>query len=128
MVSVFGRRADVEGPDGYVFFAADSQHPHYELVKNVVNSRTTSPSSELNDYPVTAEDILHTGPEAFDAALNTVNIGKFNLGWASIGICTHAFYEAITHADEPRPLRHARDRLPARAPGCSPTPTRGWSR
>src|SRR2546430_8463211 len=30
--------------------------------------------------------------------LNTVNIGKFTLGWASIGICTHAFYEAINHA------------------------------
>ena len=27
MVSVFGRRGDVEGADGYVFFAADSQHP-----------------------------------------------------------------------------------------------------
>jgi acyl-CoA dehydrogenase len=27
-----------------------------------------------------------------------VNIGKFNLGWASIGICTHAFYEAVHHA------------------------------
>src|SRR4051812_29354622 len=26
MVSVFGRRNDVEGPDGYVFFAADSSH------------------------------------------------------------------------------------------------------
>src|SRR5919198_1194810 len=32
MVSVFGRRADVEGPDGYVFFAADSQHPAYRLI------------------------------------------------------------------------------------------------
>ena len=27
-----------------------------------------------------------------------MNVGKFNLGWASIGICTHAFYEAIRHA------------------------------
>ena len=27
MVSVFGRRTDVEGPEGYVFFAADSGHP-----------------------------------------------------------------------------------------------------
>ena len=39
MVSVFGRRADMEGPDGYVFFAADSQHPNYKLVRNVVNSQ-----------------------------------------------------------------------------------------
>src|SRR4051794_5333211 len=33
MVSVFGRRADIEGPEGYVFFAADSQHPSYRLIK-----------------------------------------------------------------------------------------------
>jgi acyl-CoA dehydrogenase len=99
MVSVFGRRGDVEGEDGYVFFAADSQHPSYELVKNVVNSQNYVSNFELHDYPVRPEDILHTGREAFDAALNTVNVGKFNLGFASIGICEHAFYEAITHAD-----------------------------
>ena len=100
MVSVFGRRADVEGPEGYVFFAADSQHPAYRLVKNVVNSQSYVSQFELEDYPVRPEDVLHTGPAAFDAALNTVNIGKFNLGFASIGICEHALYEAITHADQ----------------------------
>jgi acyl-CoA dehydrogenase len=25
-------------------------------------------------------------------------VGKFNLGWAAIGICTHAFYEGLNHA------------------------------
>ena len=45
-----------------------------------------------------AVSLLAKGQEAWDNALNTVNVGKFNLGWASIGICTHAFYEAITHA------------------------------
>jgi acyl-CoA dehydrogenase len=99
MVSVFGRRADVEGPEGYVFFAADSQHPSYKLVRNVVAGQMFVSEFRLEDYPVTAADLLHTGPAAFDAALNTVNIGKFNLGFASIGICEHAFYEAVTHAD-----------------------------
>jgi alkylation response protein AidB-like acyl-CoA dehydrogenase len=99
MVSVFGRRADVEGPDGYVFFAVDSAHPAYELVQNVVNGQMYVSEFRLHDYPVTEADVLHTGPAAFDAALNTVNIGKFNLGFASIGICEHAFHEAITHAD-----------------------------
>ncbi|MBK5307015.1 MAG: acyl-CoA dehydrogenase [Frankiaceae bacterium] len=99
MVSVFGRRADVEGPDGYVFFAVDSRHPSYELVQNVVMGQMYVSEFRLHDYPLTDADILHTGPAAFDAALNTVNIGKFNLGFASIGICEHAFYEAITHAD-----------------------------
>ena len=99
MVSVFGRRADVDGEEGYVFFVADSQHPNYKLVKNVCNSQNYVSAFELEDYPVRPEDILHTGREAFDAALNTVNVGKFNLGFASVGICEHAFYEAITHAD-----------------------------
>jgi len=99
MVSVFGRRADLEGPDGYVFFAADSRHPAYHLVKNVVNSQNFVSEFRLDDYRVLEEDVLHTGKDAFYAALNTVNVGKFNLGFASIGICEHAFYEAITHAD-----------------------------
>jgi alkylation response protein AidB-like acyl-CoA dehydrogenase len=99
MVSVFGRRADVEGPDGYVFFAADSRHPAYTLVKNIVNAQMFVSEFRLDDYPVRAEEVLHTGPAAFEAALNTVNVGKFNLGFASIGICEHAFHEAITHAE-----------------------------
>jgi len=102
MVSVFGRIADVEGShmgEDYVFFAVDSQHPSYELVKNLVSSQMYVSELSLHDYPVSAADVLHTGPAAFDAALNTVNIGKFNLGFASIGICEHAFYEAITHAE-----------------------------
>ncbi|GLP65040.1 acyl-CoA dehydrogenase [Streptomyces sp. TUS-ST3] len=98
LVSVFGRRADVEGPDGYVFFAADSRHPAYHLVKNVVDSSKFVSEFRLEDYPVHAEDVLHTGRAAFDAALNTVNVGKFNLCTASIGICEHAMYEAVTHA------------------------------
>jgi acyl-CoA dehydrogenase len=98
MVSAFGRRADVEGPEGYVFFAADSGHPSYTLVKNVVNSQSYVSNFRLDDYPVTPDDVLHTGKDAFYAALNTVNVGKFNLGFASIGICEHAMYEAVTHA------------------------------
>ncbi|MEV7454129.1 acyl-CoA dehydrogenase family protein [Streptomyces nigra] len=98
LVSVFGRRTDVEGPDGYVFFAADSRHPAYHLVKNVVDSSKYVSEFRLADYPVAPEDVLHTGRAAFDAALNTVNVGKFNLCTASIGICEHAVYEAVTHA------------------------------
>jgi alkylation response protein AidB-like acyl-CoA dehydrogenase len=102
MVSVFGRRADVEGPEGYVFFTADSRHPNYQLVGNVVDSQMYVSEFRLQDYPVREQDFLHTGQEAFHAALNTVNIGKFNLGFASVGICEHAMYEAITHAHNRR--------------------------
>lgn len=95
IVSTFGRFAD---DDEYVFFAADPKHENYHLVKNVVASQNYVSEYELRDYPVREEDILHKGRAAWDAALNTVNIGKYNLGWASIGMCTHALYEAITHA------------------------------
>lgn len=95
IVSTFGRFAD---KDEYVFFAADPKHESYELVQNVVASQNYVSEFELKDYPVAEGDILHRGREAWNAALNTVNIGKYNLGWASIGICTHALYEAITHA------------------------------
>ncbi|BFV56200.1 acyl-CoA dehydrogenase [Kitasatospora sp. CMC57] len=98
LVSVFGRRSDVEGPEGYVFFAADSRHEAYHLVKNVVNAQMYVSEFRLEEYPVRAEDVLHTGKAAFDAALNTVNVGKFNLCTASVGICEHAMYEAVTHA------------------------------
>ena len=99
LVSTFGTVARAPGePTEFVFFAVDSKHPAYELVQNVCNSQSYVAEYALHDYPIHESDILSRGQAAWDAALNTVNIGKFNLGWASIGICTHAFYEAIDHA------------------------------
>ncbi|OFB37340.1 acyl-CoA dehydrogenase [Mycolicibacterium sp. (ex Dasyatis americana)] len=113
MVSVFGRRSDkpiIDSSDldrrrpeqdfeGYLFFAADSQHSSYHLRKNVVDGQMYVAAFDLEDYPVSADDILHAGKAAFNAAINTVNIGKFNLGFGAIGACEHAMYEAVTHAE-----------------------------
>jgi acyl-CoA dehydrogenase len=98
MVSTFGKIDGSPESQEYVFFAADSQHDRYDLIKNVVNSQNYVANYALRDYPVTEADMLHRGPEAFHAALNTVNVCKYNLGWGSIGMCTHAIYEAMTHA------------------------------
>ena len=98
MVSVFGRRTDIDGPEGYVFFVADSQRPDYHLIDNVTHGQMYVSTFALENYAVTEADILHTGPQAFAAALNTVNIGKFNLCSGSVGMVEHSFYEAITHA------------------------------
>jgi len=95
IVSTFGKLTD---SGDFVFFAVDPRHASYSLVQNVVNSQSYVAEYALTDYPIGEADILSRGQAAWDAALNTVNIGKFNLGWASIGICTHAFYEAIDHA------------------------------
>ncbi len=99
MVSVFGRRSDISGPEGYVFFAADSGHPAYKLRKNVVHAQMYVSAFDLVDYPLAAADILHTGSAAFEAALNTVNVGKFNLGFCAIGMAEHCFYETVTQAE-----------------------------
>jgi acyl-CoA dehydrogenase len=107
MVSNFGKLADIDGnippydmknKEQYVFFVANYKHKNYDLKKNVCESQNYVANFALHDYPITEDEILSKGEDAWNASLNTVNIGKYNLGWASIGICTHAFYEAIHHA------------------------------
>jgi acyl-CoA dehydrogenase len=100
-LSVFGKFADddPEHPGEYAFFLVDPSHERYELIKNVVAGQMFVAAFNLHGYPVEQSDILHIGKPAWDAALATVNVGKVNLGWASIGICEHSFYEAVTHAN-----------------------------
>ena len=97
LLSVFGKFADT---GDYVFFVVDTQHPNYELVKKINTSGAHCAyvaEFNLNDYPITEADILSTGQHAWDSALNTVNIGKCMVGWASIGEATHALYECVNH-------------------------------
>jgi acyl-CoA dehydrogenase len=98
LVSTFGK---IDNTDEYVFFAVRSDHPNYECVKKIDTSGVRQAyvaEFALHDYPITEEDILSKGDLAWNSSLNTVNIGKYELGCASIGIATHAFYEALNHA------------------------------
>jgi acyl-CoA dehydrogenase len=94
IASTFGKIAD---SGEYVFFAANSKHEKYECVKNTVNEQNYVAEYVLHDYPITEADIMEKGPKAWDNMLNTINVCKFNLGWGSLGLATHAFYEAISH-------------------------------
>jgi len=104
LVSTFAKNSET---GDYVFFVVETDHKNYECVKNVVNSQNYVAEYALQAYPITDDEILSTGQEAWDSSLNTINIGKYNLGWASIGICTHAFYEAITHASNRKLFNHS---------------------
>lgn len=98
LVSTFAKIADT---GEYVFFAVRTDHPNYECVKKIDTSGVRQAyvaEFALHDYPITNEDILSRGELAWNSSLNTVNIGKFELGCASLGIATHAFYEALNHA------------------------------
>jgi len=94
-VSTFAKNSET---DEYVFFVVNPEHENYDLIKNVVEWEGYVAEYALNSYPITDDDILATGRDAWDCALNTINVGKFNLGWGAIGIATHSFYEAINHA------------------------------
>jgi acyl-CoA dehydrogenase len=95
ITSMFGKMAD---SGDFVFFATDSAHPAYECVQNTVHEQNYVAELALHDYPVTAAEIMETGPKAWDNMLNTINVCKFNLGFGSLGLATHAFYEALDHA------------------------------
>jgi acyl-CoA dehydrogenase len=95
LVSVFGKNSET---GEYVFFVVDSRHENYECVKNTVNSQNYVAELRLHDYPITDEDILRVGQDAWDDMLNTINYCKFNLGFGAIGLCTHALYESLDHA------------------------------
>ncbi len=103
LVSTFGKFPD---SGDYVFFVVGDRNAKFEVVQNVVNSQNFVAEYALNDYPITDAEILTRGRDAWDSALNTVNVGKFNLGWATIGICTHAYYEAIEHASHRYLYKH----------------------
>ncbi len=108
LVSTFGKmeQPTPEGKADFVFFVTDSQHPQYTCHRDLINSQNYVAELEVKDYPITEADILARGQAAWDTALNTVNVGKFNLGFAAIGLCTHSFYEAINHASQRYLFKH----------------------
>jgi len=95
LVATFAKMSDT---GDYVFFAVNSKHPNYECIRSVVDQQNYVAEFALHDYPITEADIIQKGPKAWDDMLNTINVCKFNLGFCAIGLCTHAFYEAINHA------------------------------
>jgi len=87
--------------DDWAFFLTDSRHRCYNDKKNIKSSYLhTGYVGEyaLVDYPVTADDIISRGKKAWNDALSTVNIGKFQVGVSPIGVATHAFYECLHHS------------------------------
>ena len=52
---------------------------------------------EVKQHELPQTDIVAQGRAAWEAVLGTVTLGKFFLGFGSIGICEHALQEAIAH-------------------------------
>jgi acyl-CoA dehydrogenase len=52
---------------------------------------------EVKDYAFDKSSIAAEGRNAWDAVFGTVTLGKFFLGFGSVGICEHAFEETAAH-------------------------------
>ncbi|MEG1987792.1 MAG: acyl-CoA dehydrogenase family protein [Oscillibacter sp.] len=86
----------------WVYWVVDSRHRNYKYVGDIdtpIFRVARVGEYEMIEYPITDGDILKVGDGAFGDGLSSVNIGKFQLGFASSAIMTHCLYEAVTHAN-----------------------------
>lgn len=98
-ITTLGKNVDT---GEWAYWVVDSRHPNYRYDKEIETpsiSLARVGEYSMIEYPLTEDDIVSTGDKAFADGLATVNIGKFQLGFAASGIATHAFYEAITHSN-----------------------------
>lgn len=54
---------------------------------------------EVKDHELPQADIFAEGRAAWDGVFGTVTLGKFFLGFGSVGICERAFVEAVDHVN-----------------------------
>lgn len=98
-ITTLGKNSET---DEWTYWVVDSRHRNYKYVKDIETpsiGQAKVGEYEMVEYPLTDDDILKVGDEAFADGLSSVNIGKFQLGFAAAGIAAHAFWEAITHAN-----------------------------
>lgn len=98
-VTTLGRNTETKE---WTYWVVDSRHRHYNYVKDIVLPTiglARVGEYEMIEYPLSKSDILNVGDQAFADGLSSVNIGKFQLGFAASGIAAHALYEAVTHAN-----------------------------
>ena len=96
LITTFAQRAD-GGDRDYILFRADSRRAGFELVGNVVPEQMYVSEFRLSNYEFDEDDVISTGPQAFADAVNTINVGKFNLATAATGLVSRALVEAFHH-------------------------------
>jgi acyl-CoA dehydrogenase len=107
MISILARRKNHDSPQGrirripFVLFALrPAQSKGFTNVRKI---RTLGVRAgyvgefAVKDHELPQSDLIAEGRTAWDAVFGTVTLGKFFLGFGSIGICQHAFEEAADH-------------------------------
>jgi acyl-CoA dehydrogenase len=83
-----------------LFVLRPSSSPAYRNVRKIrtVGVRSAFVGAfDVRGHELPASDLVAHGRDAWDAVAGTVTLGKFFLGFGSIGICEHAQAEAAAH-------------------------------
>ncbi|WP_460729696.1 acyl-CoA dehydrogenase family protein [Nocardia heshunensis] len=96
IITTFARK-DSGGDRDYLLFRASSRNPGFTLLGNSVAEQMYVAEFELDSYKVSENDVISRGPQAFADAVNTINIGKFNLATAAVGLASRALIETYRH-------------------------------
>lgn len=98
LVTTFARL--VEGDhSSYAFFRADSRRRGYLVERNVVPEQMYVSQFRLDGYTFGADDLISSGNQAFADAVNTINVGKFNLATAAVAMGQRALSETHEHVN-----------------------------
>jgi acyl-CoA dehydrogenase len=104
MISILGkklaqRKTGTTKRAPFAFFALrPGDSPAYQNVQKIHTLGIRSAfvgGFDVKDHALAPTDIISEGRDAWDAVFGTVNLGKFFLGFGAVGICEHAFAEAI---------------------------------
>lgn len=96
LVTTFARLVDGDG-SSYAFFRADSRRQGYIVERNVVPEQMYVAQFRLDGYSFGSDDLITSGDQAFADAVNTLNVGKFNLATASVAMGRRALAETFQH-------------------------------
>ncbi len=106
IVSVLAKKGDPDAGRAskrapFVFFAVRPKETRaYQDVRKI---RTLGVRAafvgefDVRGHVCRESDVIARGRDAWDAFFGTINLGKFFLGFGSIGICAHALAEAAAH-------------------------------
>ena len=108
MVSVLAKKARGRHADGasrrapLLFFAmrpADGNGAVRDMRKIHTSGIRTAyvAAFDVDGYEFPESDVICNGRQAWDTIFATVNLGKFFLGFGSIGMCEHALVETAAH-------------------------------
>jgi acyl-CoA dehydrogenase len=106
LMSVLAKKGDAESAgttkrSPFVLFALRPREaPAFRNVRKIrtLGVRTAFVGEfEVKGHRFPESDVISQGREAWEAVFGTLNFGKFFLGFGAVGICEHAFAEAVAH-------------------------------